>query len=457
MRLARLRPDAGWAFRLVILGGALAMLAASMPGQLSTDSVVQLYEGRHHVRESFGPVVYSAILGGFDRLWPGTGLYLIASAALGFGTFLALRSLRPRVSWLAPLVALAAVLSPVLMIYQGEVWKDVLFANLSVASFVLLGAMARDWGRGGRRPWLGLAALVLMLALAAQVRQNGLIAALFAALVLAWTARAGGWRAVAGWSLGLLVAVVVASHALALAAQPPKAGPDQATSTGLRILIHYDIIGVVAHDKTLPLDDIRAVSPLVEHVIRDRGVPLYSPERVDYLDLDPGVGAALWLLPQDVVERQWVHLVLRSPGAYLAHRWDVFRWIFLTPMIDSCLPLYVGVAGPDAKLADLRIPAGLDRADTRLYNYGTWMLDTPAFSHLAYALACVGTAILLLLRREPQDMAMAGLMLAALGFAASFFLISIACDYRYLYFLDLAGLAGLVYLAIDPPLASRRS
>ena len=48
-------------------------------------------------------------------------------------------------------------------------------------------------------------------------------------------------------------------------------------------------------------------------------------------------------------------------------------------------------------------------------------------------------------------MVMAGLMLGVLAFTASFFVISIACDYRYLYALDLAAVAGLLYLALDPP------
>ena len=48
------------------------------------------------------------------------------------------------------------------------------------------------------------------------------------------------------------------------------------------------------------------------------------------------------------------------------------------------------------------------------------------------------------------------LMAAALAFTASFLAISIACDYRYLYFLDLAAMTGLLYLALDPPVAQVR-
>ena len=52
---------------------------------------------------------------------------------------------------------------------------------------------------------------------------------------------------------------------------------------------------------------------------------------------------------------------------------------------------------------------------------------------------------------------MAGLQLAGAAFAASFFIISIACDYRYMYFTDLAAMAGLLYVAIDFPTPWRKT
>jgi len=48
-------------------------------------------------------------------------------------------------------------------------------------------------------------------------------------------------------------------------------------------------------------------------------------------------------------------------------------------------------------------------------------------------------------------LAIAAMLASALAFAASFLVISIACDYRYLYFLDLAAMAGALYVALDPP------
>ncbi len=45
---------------------------------------------------------------------------------------------------------------------------------------------------------------------------------------------------------------------------------------------------------------------------------------------------------------------------------------------------------------------------------------------------------------------MAGLLTSSLVFVATFFVISVACDYRYLYFLDVAAIAAAAYVAADP-------
>ena len=441
------------AFRFVLIAGFLLTIAANQPGHMSFDSVVQLHEGRTHVRDTWAPAIYSAILGGFDRVVPGTGLYLVASVALVFGSLLALRKLRPTMAWTGPLAAILVVFTPDFLIGQGAVWKDVLFANLAVAAFVLLALVAKTWVNP-RVPWVSLLGIVLLLAIAAQVRQNGLIATAFAALVLAWTARSRGLRSVVLWGSALFLAVVVLSQVLGQLSLPSGSPRDTGFSTGLRVLQRYDIVGVAARDTRFDLAVIGKANPEIARDIRTRGVPLLSPARWDSLHGDPVFLAAFKSVPAKVINHQWWVMISEHPVAYLKHRLEVFRWVFLTPMIDSCMPIFVGVEGPAQKIVDLKMSASVDANDQRLYNYGTWFLDTPVYSHLSYALICVGTAVVLLLRREPQDMAIVGLMFAALGFLASFFVISISCDYRYLYFVDLAALVGLVYLAIDPPLAA---
>ena len=440
---------ASQALGAVLLTGYVLMLAFNLPGHLSYDSLAQLHEGRFDVRETWGPVLYAWILGAFDEIVPGTGLYVAFSGFLLTGSLLSFRSLRRHVSW--PAVALAAliVLSPTLLIYQGIVWKDVLFANLAVAGFACLAHAVRVW-EAPRRPWFALLAAMLAFAVAAQTRQNGLIVIVFAALVLAWTARVRGWRSSLAWGFGGLVATVVLSSALAALTTPPQDGPDQGAARGFRIIAHYDIVGSVVAKPTLPLDRIRAADPEAERTIRYRAASLYSPERVDYMGQDPEIGR-LWKLSDETVFGQWRDIVLRHPDAYLKHRWAVFRQVFATPKIDSCLPVYVGVTGPDTLIQSLQMVQLVEPQDQALYNYSTWFLDTPVFSHVFYALIALVVAGVLVWRGEAVDLVIAALLLSALAFTASFALISIACDYRYLYFLDVAALSGLLYLALDPP------
>jgi hypothetical protein len=67
----------------------------------------------------------------------------------------------------------------------------------------------------------------------------------------------------------------------------------------------------------------------------------------------------------------------------------------------------------------------------------------------------VAVIFLLLRRRDPADWVIVSLLAGTLIFTASFAVISVACDYRYLYLLDLAAMVGLVYAALDPSFRKR--
>jgi hypothetical protein len=71
---------------------------------------------------------------------------------------------------------------------------------------------------------------------------------------------------------------------------------------------------------------------------------------------------------------------------------------------------------------------------------------TPVFSHLAWGALALILLIILIRRAEPADFAMSGLLAGALLFAMTFLAVSIACDYRYLVFLDLSAMASLIYV-----------
>jgi hypothetical protein len=438
------------AFVAALVVGWLAMLVVDLPGHLTLDSLVELYEGRFRVRQSWAPSFYAWVLGRFDAIWAGTGLYVAASGLLLVIAWASLAWLAPRTSrWGAP-VALAISASPLLLIYQGVVWKDVLFANCAVAGMIAVAWAVRP-GATRRALVTSLLLALLLLSAAALLRQNGVVVGIAAAAVLGFAAsrRRIGRGLAAG--VGALAAVVAASHGLDLATQPGGPGTGGGMSEGVRILQGYDLLGAVALDPKVRLPAIEAARPQAAAAMRALAPGTYSAERTDVTDGQPQLRAALAAIPDAALGRDWRNLVLRRPGLYLRARSAVFAWVFLTPRPERCLPVALGVQGPAEVIAALGLRARWSDGDSRLLAYDSLFLRSPIHAHLAYAAAAVAVMGLLARRRRPQDLAMIGLMAAGLGFAASFFVISIACDYRYLYFLDLAAMSGLIYLAVDPP------
>src|SRR5204862_2947154 len=104
-----------------------------------------------------------------------------------------------------------------------------------------------------------LVGALICLALAGLVRQNGLILVVFAAGVLAWTARGGGRRASLAWGLGALVAAGVVALAVDHIAQP--APPATKLRPASLILEHYDIVGAKAHHPKLRFTAIAKADP----------------------------------------------------------------------------------------------------------------------------------------------------------------------------------------------------
>ena len=437
-----------WLFWGLLALGFAAVLALNLPGQLSFDSVMQLYEGRNNHQITFNPWIMSWMMGLTDAVAPGAGLFMALTALVLFGALAALPLLSG--GRVAPwgVVALAAVLAtPQVINYQGIVWKDVVFANLAIGGFVAL-ALGMTWTGRPRLRRAALVKAVVLLAVAGLVRQNGLIAGAMAALAFG-LAEGGrlGWRRGALSGLTGLAAILALAFVLGAAIRP-GASDLKANSVGLRVVRQYDIVGAVALD---PKVDLGAVPPERQAVIRAEAPRLYTPERTDTLDSSPAITRALWQTPKAALAEAWWGLVLHRPGLYLRHRLAVFDQVLLTPDLEQCLPVVVGVDGPAQYRDALGLREGVSRRDVFLGAYAHAFYRTPVFSHLAYAVLALAVFAALAVRCTPADLAIMGLMLAGLGFAASFFLISIACDYRYLYMLDLAALTGLIYWAIDPP------
>lgn len=446
---------AGQALRIVLAVGLVLMLAANLPGHLSYDSVAQLYEGHFHVRDTWGPAIYAWLLGLFDAVIPGTGLYVAASGLLFFASLAGFAAAKGRVSWLSVIVAALIALTPQVLIYQGIVWKDVAFANTAIGGAACLAQALARW-EAKRSRWLFLAGALVLFAMASLVRQNGVLVPAVSALALGIVASRGNWLRGAAWAGGGLVAVLAAMQVMSIFCVPQFGAPERALNIGVKIVQNYDIVGAVTLDRSYRLSEIERADPTDAKTIETRGPVNWSPDRIDWLDRDKAVDSALGQIPDEARTAQWRDLILHHPKLYLAIRWQDFSWTFLTPVIDKCLPVYTGLDAPAEKMQPLGLIHRFSPADQQLVNYDTWFMDTPIQRHWAYAALALIVAGVLLLRRRPEDYAVAALMLGALGVTASFFVITIACDYRYLYILDLSALAGLFYLSLDPPWPSRR-
>jgi hypothetical protein len=432
------------AILLALLAGGVLMLALNLPGQMSYDSVSQLYQGRSSLYNSWHPPVMAWLLGLFDRLWRGPALFVVSDAALLLGAWGLLLRQGRNADWRASVVLLVICLTPQFLLYQGTVWKDILFADAGVAGFAALALMAAN----DNKFWLF--ACVPLLVLAALARQNGIVLAPAGAVALGWiVARRHGVRRGIAYGAGMLALLLVlaggATMALAL-----RGDDGDGASAELRTAQVYDMIGALAASPGLALPQLDAQDPTLSKIMRSDGVRLYSPRGADTLSLSPSLTAAIFDAPDGLIFAQWQALVLTHPGLYLATRWPVFIWVVATPDLSACHPAFAGVEGAPDLLRALGVKPHIRPQDQMLASYTRAFIGTPVLSHLTFLVLALVLLAALLWRRRPADLAMAAMLGGALVFTASFFVVSLACDYRYLYFLDLSAMTAGFYWALNP-------
>jgi len=432
----------------VLLAGAVLCLALNWPGHFSWDSAVQLGEGRRGVYSGGHPPVMSWLLGIADRIHPGAVAFVVFDVTMIFGAFAALVWIGRPTAWLAAPLAAAIFALPQVMIYPAIVWKDVLYAGASIAGFASLAWAARLWVRPRWRYSL-LALSVLFLVLASLTRQNGAVVIPFAALALGFIAVLSADRAPlrrAAVYGGVALALATALTMGATAALNTRLGGPMALTWAFRNLEAYDLVGAVKRDPHFQLGVLHAKAPWLETLLRGDGAANFSPSRIDPMqDTLDSLNDRPEATP--LIAEQWRALVLGDPLLYLRGRGSAFRWVFLTPHPDACVMVETGVDGDDDDLAAAGLVERETPTDKALADYALSLDHTPLYSHAAYALVSAALLAWLFVRHRPADLAVAAMLLSALAFAASFALISFACDYRYLYDLDLSVIAGLVYVA----------
>ncbi len=437
----------------ILVAGFAGMLAANLPGHLSYDSILQLLEGRTGRYANWHPAVMSWMLGVSDSILAGAGIYVVAVSALAFGSLIGFLWLKPRVSWWAVPSALVICALPQLFLYQGIVWKDVLFANACLAAFAAMAAAARTWDSRVRRyGWLAASALLFSLVILS--RQNGFVVSIIAVLALAViSGRAQGWRKAATVTAAFAAAVLLLAGSFSFALQTRSSDSTSATRQ-IEYLQLYDIAGMLQRDPGLMIPKAQEAPGLMQFM-QTRAAALYAPLSQDalidneqFLTLSNGKAGA--------VGKIWRATVFSNPLAYLKVRLKDFEWVALSLHPKECVAFVVGVNGEPDILAQLKLARRYSWRDSWLdRGYGRKLLGTPLFSHPLFAAGGFACLLLLIRRREPADFAIMGLLLGAFAYCLSYYFLSVACDYRYLYALDLSVIAAGLYLIKDWSLTAR--
>ena len=443
----------------IVLAGYSACLFVNLPGHFSPDSLWQLGQGRSGVYDDWHPPVMAWLLGLADRLVRGAPLFMVFDATLFSAGLMAFVALARRPRLVSALVVALVMASPIVLIYQGIVWKDVLFADAAMAGFAALAWAASIWRRPAARGGAIVVAFALF-SLACLVRQNGAIipfcgvAALFA---ISWNAEktmgpspgAVGRSARRALAAAALTALAVGAADYALSRHSDGEPQDSRQLERLQV---YDLAGAVRADPAASLATIHRSNPILEQFIRTEAAPGWQAASADYLTDLPGARAML-MSSSGAVTRQWAALIVRRPALYLELRWEVFLAVLTTPPSDDC-PMVM--AGVDSGYPELLAAAGLrPRYNGRDHwddDYQSAFMGTPVLSHLLYgalAIILAGWAMADLKRAADRGplIGVIAMLTAAILTTASFFVISNACDYRYLYFLDVAAMGALAHRA----------
>lgn len=329
------------------------------------------------------------------------------------------------------LVALVLV-NPILLMYVGIVWKDVLFGSFMLAG-AALGLIAMS--RSGWTMWTFAVLSAVVLGIGLKVRQQGIFMApvllLIPMLAVSWqrglpkaaqSLRAGGIvLAFAGAVLGMGLAV-------SKTISTPKEFGD---NVGYRGIMMYDVVGILVRSPT-PSADLPIPVP---DEMRDAARSVYSPDRGDYLTLRPDLLDWLMAGGDDALRERWKKLVTAEYQAYARHKLGTWQAVLNVDGVAACLPVHVGIDGENNHLRELGFVPGVDKRDQAIFNYSRVILQWPIYRHWVYLLTLVAGCLVLPFVRMPPRLKLGTLVLSmAAGLMyLSFLPASVACDFRYLF------------------------
>ena len=200
-------------------------------------------------------------------------------------------------------------------------------------------------------------------------------------------------------------------------------------SFGFQAIYGFDIAGTEAYTRDGPLVEAGAPDAVLAEIDRH-----YTPERIDFLDRTPALGAFLNRYPGQKLQALWLEGLRRHPEAYLTHRRFVFERLLGIGGVMGCVPVHLGVSGIPGQLTALGLTEEIDSSDRELYALLKPLFATPLFGHWFYVSALLLMALFIAWRRHGRTRLVLGaIAIGTLLFYGSFVPTGIACDFRYLF------------------------
>jgi hypothetical protein len=431
---------------------ACAAIAIHAPGQMSMDTSIQLYEASIGQSVSWGPPFMSALL-----RWLGGGelsaaLFVLINVILLYGAFavVALTLLQGRAArgisevptWRVAL-ALLLMMNPIIFIYAGIVWKDVLFASLLTAACAC--AVAGTLGSSLRR-YCCIAGGVILLGAAYQTRQQGVFMApvLLVTLMIVMYSLKPAKKILATFAIAVSFVIVVLGIQHQVSSTVKGAG-DRASSVGFRSIIQFDLAGIISNSKLPPNELALPVTGEQLSAIKSA----YDPSRIDFLDLNPVVRTWFATIPSEMLRHEWWEMVKQNPGAYLKHRVTTYATLLGLRGLTGTLPVFVGVEGNQEYLVAAGVRQGTGARAQKIYDMAVSFFNWPIYRHVFWMGALVVIVVIGGRKKLPGSVRAIGavIALATALMYGSFLPTSIASDFRYLFAtIPLVMVLGLILL-----------
>ena len=419
-------------------------LAIHSPGHMSMDTSMQLYEAMTGKSISWNPPFMSALM-----RWLGGGeiataslVFIICGLVYAGYALTAFAAAQPgsRIGvWRVP-VAILVVLNPIVAVYAGIVWKDVVFAAF-LCGGVGFGFAA---GRGATATrWIFALISAGLLAAGMLARQQGVFMApiLLGVPIMMLAGGATGSHFLTRWLL--LPAVFVGSAAALQFATTAtiEGNAGRSTAVGYRSIMIFDMMGMIANSP-LPADQLACpITPAMQAAIRK----IYLPSRIDTMDLDPAVGNWFASFSPLQMRTAWWSLVKQNPGAYLHHRVEAYAKLIGLRGLDDTLPVHIGVEGNPEMLQALGISERRGSRDQFVYRIAVQFFNWPIYQHAFWiGMVVVCSVWLRFSHLARQQRRATGLVLLATALLyLAYFPTMIAADFRYLF-----GAIPLVCMAL---------